>query len=83
MSERGDPARRSQDPDLERSRLTVAFRLFLAIPHLIWLAVLVLARDAGRDRELDRDAHLRHAVADVPPLPERPTSATRRTSSPI
>jgi Domain of unknown function (DUF4389) len=26
------------DPDLERSRLTVAFRLLLAIPHLIWLA---------------------------------------------
>src|SRR2546430_2850255 len=26
------------DPDLERSRLTVAFRLILAIPHFIWLA---------------------------------------------
>jgi hypothetical protein len=27
-----------RDPDLERSRLTVAFRLFLAIPHFIWVA---------------------------------------------
>jgi hypothetical protein len=27
-----------RDPDLERSRLTVGFRLFLAIPHLIWVA---------------------------------------------
>ena len=27
-----------RNPDLGRSRLTVAFRLFLAIPHLIWLA---------------------------------------------
>jgi hypothetical protein len=26
------------DPQLERSRLTVAFRLLLAIPHFIWLA---------------------------------------------
>jgi hypothetical protein len=27
-----------RDPGLERSRLTVAFRLLLAIPHFIWLA---------------------------------------------
>jgi hypothetical protein len=27
-----------RNPDLARSRLTVGFRLFLAIPHLIWLA---------------------------------------------
>jgi hypothetical protein len=26
-----------RDPDLNRSRLTVGFRFFLAIPHLIWL----------------------------------------------
>ena len=26
-----------RDPDLERSRLTVGFRLILAIPHFIWL----------------------------------------------
>jgi cobalamin synthase len=28
---------RVADPDLERSRLTVAFRLLLAIPHFVWL----------------------------------------------
>jgi hypothetical protein len=28
-----------RDPDLERNRWTVAFRLLLAIPHLIWMAV--------------------------------------------
>jgi Domain of unknown function (DUF4389) len=27
-----------RDPDLKRSRLTVAFRLFLLIPHYFWLA---------------------------------------------
>jgi uncharacterized protein DUF4389 len=27
-----------RDPDLKRSRLTVAFRFILAIPHFIWLA---------------------------------------------
>ena len=27
-----------RDPDLQRSRLTVAFRLILAIPHFFWLA---------------------------------------------
>jgi hypothetical protein len=29
---------RITDPDLQRSRLTTAFRLLLVIPHLIWLA---------------------------------------------
>jgi hypothetical protein len=28
-----------RDPDLTRNRLTVGFRLLLAIPHLIWMAV--------------------------------------------
>src|SRR3954471_4191515 len=28
-----------RDPDLQRSRLTVFFRLLLAIPHLIWLGI--------------------------------------------
>jgi hypothetical protein len=28
-----------RDPDLRRNRLTVGFRLLLAIPHLLWLAV--------------------------------------------
>ena len=38
-------------PDLERSRLTVGFRLILAIPHLFWLAGwFSLAVAASRSR---------------------------------
>jgi hypothetical protein len=36
---RSDPARLQLAEDLERNRLTVFFRLLLAIPHLIWLAL--------------------------------------------
>jgi hypothetical protein len=34
---REDPVRLQSDDDLRRSRLTVAFRLPLAFPHLVWL----------------------------------------------
>jgi hypothetical protein len=34
---RDDPVRLRSDDDLRRSRLTVAFRLPLAFPHLVWL----------------------------------------------
>jgi hypothetical protein len=34
---RADPIRLQADDDLRRSRLTVFFRLLLALPHLIWL----------------------------------------------
>jgi hypothetical protein len=34
---RSDPVRLELDDDLRRSRLTVFFRLLLALPHLIWL----------------------------------------------
>ncbi|MGC2374138.1 MAG: DUF4389 domain-containing protein [Solirubrobacteraceae bacterium] len=34
---RGDPIGLKVDDDLRRSRLTVFFRLLLAIPHLVWL----------------------------------------------
>ena len=34
---REDPIRLDVDDDLRRSRLTVFFRLLLAIPHLVWL----------------------------------------------
>jgi hypothetical protein len=34
-----DPIQLDLDDDLERSRLTVLFRLLLAIPHLIWLTL--------------------------------------------
>jgi hypothetical protein len=33
------PIRISEDDDLRRSRLTVFFRLLLALPHIIWLAL--------------------------------------------
>lgn len=36
---REDPVRLRSDDDLRRSRLTVAFRLPLAFPHLVWLAL--------------------------------------------
>jgi hypothetical protein len=37
------PVRITVDDDLHRSRLTVFFRLLLAIPHLIWLALWTIA----------------------------------------
>ena len=37
------PVRLSVTDDLQRSRLTVFFRLLLALPHLIWLALWALA----------------------------------------
>jgi hypothetical protein len=36
---RDDPIRLELDDELRRSRLTVLFRLLLAIPHLIWLTL--------------------------------------------
>src|SRR3954451_7938411 len=35
----GHPVRLSVHDDLHRWRLTVAFRLFLAIPHIVWFVV--------------------------------------------
>jgi hypothetical protein len=44
----GHPVRITVEDDLRRSRLTVFFRLLLAIPHLVWLALwTVLALVAG------------------------------------
>jgi hypothetical protein len=40
---REDPVRLETSDDLRRSRLTVFFRLLLAIPHLIWLALWSIA----------------------------------------
>jgi hypothetical protein len=39
----GHPVRITVDDDLRRSRLTVFFRLLLAIPHLVWLAAWTVA----------------------------------------
>jgi hypothetical protein len=36
---RDDPVQLEADDDLRRSRLTVFFRLLLALPHLIWLSL--------------------------------------------
>ena len=67
--------------DLQRSRLTVFFRLLLVIPHLIWLALwgiavcfaVIVAWIVG---------HLRRARARrAPRLHRRRTSATRPTST--
>ncbi len=40
---REDPVRLESSDDLRRSRLTVFFRLLLAIPHLIWLTLWGIA----------------------------------------
>jgi hypothetical protein len=40
---RADPIRLSADDDLRRSRLTVFFRLLLAIPHFVWLLLWGIA----------------------------------------
>ncbi len=40
---RDDPVRLEADDDLRRSRLTVFFRLLLALPHLIWLSLWGIA----------------------------------------
>ncbi|MDQ4018304.1 MAG: DUF4389 domain-containing protein [Actinomycetota bacterium] len=37
------PVRLTVDDDRRRSRLTVAFRLLLALPHLVWLALWTVA----------------------------------------
>jgi hypothetical protein len=39
----GHPIRLELDDDLRRSRLTVFFRLLLAIPHLVWIVLWSLA----------------------------------------
>jgi Domain of unknown function (DUF4389) len=43
LPSREDPIELDVHADLERSRLTVFFRLLLAIPHLIWLALWGIA----------------------------------------
>ncbi len=48
--------------DLRFSRVTVFFRLPLAIPHLVWLALWSVRRVPRRDRQLVRDALHRHAA---------------------
>ena len=57
-AEAGPPAERATivvTDDLERSRLTVFFRLILVIPHLIVLALLSMLAIVDRDHQLVRD----------------------------
>ena len=68
------PRRRRRRP--RRPRLTVFFRLFLAIPHFVWLALWTIAAFFAVDRELfvgarDRAARRMRCTASSPP-----TSAT-------
>ena len=55
--------------DLRRSRVTVFFRLPLAIPHLVWLVPLVDPRVPRRDRPVVRDAARRQAGGAAAPVP--------------
>ncbi len=65
--------------DLRRSRVTVFFRLLLAIPHLVWLALWADRGVLRGDRQLVRDALPRHAAARASTASSRATSATRCT----
>ena len=56
---RADPVRLEAGDDLRRSRLTVFFRLLLAVPHLVWLSLWGIAALARGDRQLVRDADRR------------------------
>ena len=44
------PVRLVVEDDLERNRLTVFFRLILAIPHFIWVFLWTIAVVLRRDR---------------------------------
>jgi Domain of unknown function (DUF4389) len=50
------PLRLTVADDLRRSRLTVFFRLLLALPHIAWLLLWGIAAVLGGDRQLVRDA---------------------------
>ena len=47
------------EDDLQRSRLTVFFRVPLAVPHLVWLVLWGIVAVLRRDRELVHHAHPR------------------------
>ena len=67
--------------DLRRSRVTVLFRLPLAIPHLVWLMLWTIARAPGSDRPVVRDARPGRPIGGAAPLPRAATFATRSTSN--
>ncbi len=57
--------------DGRRSRLTVFFRLLLALPHFVWLALWTVVGVPGRDRERDRRARARPFRRAAAPLSRR------------
>ena len=65
------PVRITVDDDLQRSRLTVFFRLLLAIPHLIWLALWSVAVVLRGVRRLVRGALRRRGSRGLARLPRR------------
>ena len=62
------PSSSSSRTTSTRNRLTVFFRLILAIPHIIWLFLWTIAVVLRRDHELDRDAHPGSRPAGPAPL---------------
>jgi hypothetical protein len=64
------------DDDLKRNRLTVFFRLLLAIPQAVWLGLWSILRRAAR---LQRAVPPRGHPSDDVPLPaRRPVAAVPR-----
>ena len=76
------PVRLVLDDDGRRSRLTVLFRLLLALPHLVWLALWTLAAILGCDCERGRRARRAAARPTRCIASSARTSVTRRTSAP-
>ena len=79
---RSDPIRLSVDDDLRRSRLTVFFRLPLAIPHFVWLLLWGIAAFFAVIANWFVTLFRGRPAAPPAPLPGRPTCATRPTCSP-
>ena len=53
----GHPVQLAVTDDLQRSRLTVFFRLLLAIPHFIWLLLWSVAAFFADIERLCNDGH--------------------------
>ena len=65
------PVRMVVTDDLERPRLTVLFRLFLAIPHIVWILLWSIAVVLRRSRRLVGGADHRSRSGRAPSLPQR------------
>ena len=79
---RDDPITWRVDDELRRSRLTVFFRLLLALPHLIWLqlwGILVLRR--ARSSTGSRTLFAGRSPQLAAPLPRRLPALPATTST--